>query len=59
MVTHPAFTNEARELFSELSTNVYSLEQIFHDFPEDSQACILAKEFVEAWHKLYECISAE
>lgn len=59
MDNHPAFTNEARELFSDLATNVYSLEQVFHDLPENSQASVLAKEFVEAWHKLYEYISAE
>lgn len=59
MNNHPAFTDEARELFSELSDDVYSLEQVLHDYPEDCQASILAKEFVDAWHKLYECISAE
>lgn len=59
MDNHPAFTNEARELFSNLATDVYLLEQIFHDYPEDSQASILAKEFVDAWHKFYNCISAE
>ena len=59
MVNHPAFTNEARELFSDLAAIVYSLEQVFHDYPEGSQATILAKEFVDAWHKLYEYISTE
>ena len=59
MNNHPAFTNEASELFSDLATNVYSLEQVFHDYPEDCQASILAKEFVDAWHKLYEYISVE
>lgn len=33
--------------------------QVFHDYPEGSQATILAKEFVDAWHKLYEYISTE
>lgn len=59
MVNHPAFTKDNRELFSDLATNVYSLEQVFHDLPENSQAYVLAKEFVDAWHKLYEYISTE
>ena len=59
MVNHPAFTNEARELFSDLAANVYSLEQVFHDYPEGRQSTILDKLFVDAWLKFYEYISTE
>lgn len=59
MVNHPAFTKDNRELFSDLATNVYSLEQVFLDLPENSQAYVLAKEFVDAWHKLNDYITAE
>lgn len=59
MDNHPAFTKDNRELFSDLTTNVYSLEQVFHDYPEDCQASILAKEFVESWNRLSDYITAD
>lgn len=59
MDNHPAFTKDNRELFSDLTTNVYSLSQIFQDYPEDNRCYILAKEFVESWNRLSDYITAD
>lgn len=59
MENHPAFTKDNRELFSDLAVDIYSLSQIFQDYPEDSRESALAKQISLAFDELSDLVCAE